>query len=134
MNEEKIICAVCGAEIGEDDTSYELPSGDVICEECYECDYTTCDDCGSVVPVADTISVNDGNLVVCEPCVEGNEGYYHCNCCDEWFTTDYRRVYELHNLALVCADCADDECEECVEWLEREFNRPSKFYETVEMI
>ena len=25
-------------------------------------------------------------------------------------------------------------CEECVEWLEREFKRPSKFYETVEMI
>ncbi len=25
-------------------------------------------------------------------------------------------------------------CEECVEWLEGEFNRPSKFYETVEMI
>ena len=25
-------------------------------------------------------------------------------------------------------------CEECVEWLEREFIRPSKVYETVEML
>lgn len=115
MNEEKIICAACGAEIDEGDTSYELPSGDVICEDCYENDYTVCNDCGDVVLTSDTISVNDGNLIVCEPCAEGNEGYYHCNCCDEWFTTDYRRVYELHNLALVCADCADDECVECAE-------------------
>lgn len=115
MNEEKIICAACGAEIGEDDKSYELPDGDVICEECYECDYTTCDDCGDIVLTSDAISVNNGNIIVCESCAEGNEGYYHCNCCDGWFTTNYRRVYELHNLTLVCADCADDECKECVE-------------------
>ena len=108
-------CADCGEKIAEGDEFYETADGRIICESCYEDSYFTCEDCGDIYPMDDAVSVNNGEMYVCQDCADVTGNYYHCVNCDEYFTTRYRSRYELANGDCVCANCADGEIGECYE-------------------
>ena len=112
-------CDDCGEKIAEGDEFYETADGRIICENCYEDGYFTCEDCGDIYPIDDAVSVNNGEICVCQDCADNTENYYHCVSCDEYFTSRYRSYYELANGDCVCDSCADDNvavCNDCEEY------------------
>ena len=116
-------CADCGEKIAEGDEFYETADGRIICESCYEDSYFTCEDCGDIYPMDDAVSVNNGEMYVCQDCADVTGNYYRCVSCDEYFTPRYRSRYELANGDCVCNRCADGNiaaCYDCDEyfWIE----------------
>lgn len=112
-------CADCGEKIAEGDEFYETADGRIICESCYEDSYFTCEDCGDIYPMDDAVSVNNGEMYVCQDCADDTGNYHHCVSCDEYFTSRSRGYYELANGDCVCDRCADGniaECNDCGEY------------------
>ncbi len=121
--EEVRYCDDCGEKIVEGDEFYETADGRIICERCYEDSYSTCEDCEGIYPLDDMVSVNDGEMYICQNCADDTANYYHCDSCDEYFTPRYRSRYELANGDCVCSHCVDGnvaECNDCGElfWIE----------------
>lgn len=106
-------CADCGEKIAEGDEFYETADGRIICERCYEDSYFTCEDCGDIYPMDDAVSINDGEMYVCQDCADDTGNYHHCVSCDEYFTSRSRGYYKLANGDCVCDRCADGNIEEC---------------------
>ena len=64
MEENRIICSHCGAEIGEDE-DFETVNGQVVCSDCIERYTSTCDRCGASVREPDVVtSENHGVYTV----------------------------------------------------------------------
>lgn len=108
-------CADCGEKIAEGDEFYETADGRIICESCYEDSYFTCEDCGDIYPMDDAVSVNNGEMYVCQDCADATGNYYHCVSCDKYFTERYRSRYELANGDCVCDRCADGSIAGCLD-------------------
>ena len=87
------ICDDCGCVI-ENDDYYTTYDGRIICEDCYDSDYFTCEDCGSILPLDDAVSVNHGGSYVCPDCAD--RYYYQCADCGEYFSECY--VHEVQEL------------------------------------
>lgn len=116
-------CADCGEKIAEGGEFYETADGRIICESCYEDSYFTCEDCGDIYPMDDAVSVNGGEIYVCQDCADDTGNYYHCVNCDKYFTSRYRSSYELANGDSVCSHCVDGNVAECYDcgsyfWIE----------------
>ena len=112
-------CDDCGEKIAEGDEFYETADGRIICERCYEDSYFTCEDCGDIFPMDDAVSINNGEMYVCQDCADVTGNYHHCVSCGEYFTPSYRGYYELANGDCVCDRCADGniaECNDCGEY------------------
>lgn len=105
-------CHDCGEWIRKED-AIETVYGYVICESCYECDYATCEDCGSVCYSDAFVRVNPNTRMeswVCEDCADSN--YYHCDHCGNYY--DSRFIWADSNMT-ICEFCRDDYviCEDC---------------------
>ena len=109
MNEEKRICWDCGAIIeNENEAIWYEEEQDYICQDCYDDNYTTCDECGDVIRVDDSIYIND--YIYCQSCV--NDNYTTCSYCGEYIR--YGDEYETEE-GDVCENCRYDYYEECGE-------------------
>jgi hypothetical protein len=122
--ETMMVCADCARELGfvqcdecgewvPEDESYTTADGDTICEECYEEDYGTCEDCGEIVRLDDLTRVNPETREeswVCEDCLGR---YTRCDDCGEYFSGDH--IWAEDDDRAICDRCSDDYvvCEDC---------------------
>ena len=104
MEDNRIFCSHCGAEITDD--SYEELNGEVVCPSCYERHTTTCDHCGNVVWLDD--SYGDEYTTLCSHCYHTH--YTRCSCCDALISE--ADVYHL-NGDDYCSDCYHEEVDRC---------------------
>ena len=96
------ICDDCGCVIETDDY-YTTYDGRIICEDCYDSDYFTCEDCGKIFHIDDLISVNRGGSYVCPDCAD--RYYYRCDDCGEYFSEHNVRTDDFGTV--ICDDCYD---------------------------
>lgn len=106
--EEKRICFECGCVIPDGEDIWVAGARDYICEDCYNDDYVTCDDCGDVTRVDDSVYIDD--TVYCEYCYRDN--YTSCACCGEVVHNDNARETVDGD---VCDRCYWDNYRECCE-------------------
>lgn len=106
--EEKRICFECGCVIPEYEDIWVASEQEYICEDCYNNDYCTCDECGDVVRLDDSHYIND--TVYCEDCL--NDNFFTCNHCGRLTHNDDARDT---NDGDVCSNCYYDYYEECNE-------------------
>lgn len=119
MEEEKRICSCCGREIGENEDFQEY-DGEIYCEECFDENFVTCEDCGEIISRDEAMWVESEDKYICENCYEDN--YFTCDDCNEIYHRDYGTWVDNGN-RLVCDDCRDNNyyyCEECEEWVHYE--------------
>ena len=113
---EKKYCTDCGAEIEEGDEIYTLPNGDIICQNCFESDYTTCDNCLGIIPISEGVTIKDRNgdlyAIYCEDCA--NDNAFYCEDCQEYYNDDSYGVYD-HDGNFICSNCSDNyfTCDNC---------------------
>lgn len=117
MDENRLICENCGAEITGD--GYTSPDGDILCEDCFDEQCACCDECGEVIWQDDLVPIwnyTRGERVaivyVCKDCADIL--YYRCHECGEYFDSD--NIYLGANFDL-CRRCYEDggyvTCEDC---------------------
>lgn len=108
--EEKITCYECGSiiEEGEEKIWYEAEQ-DYICQDCYDDNYYTCDECGEVIHIDNSRYIND--WIYCDNCF--NDNFTRCECCGEY--TLNSDLYDTED-GRVCQCCYEDyyiECADC---------------------
>jgi len=99
---DKYTCSHCGdfdpdCAVGAD--------GDNYCENCFEELFTTCDDCGELVWLDDSVFVD--NEVLCDSCADD---YYCINC------NEYRKDGKLVDCDYYCSSCYYNNfttCDDC---------------------
>ena len=103
MVEENITtCYDCGEEINMNEDEYrETRDGDIICMDCYENDYFTCDDCGDIFHNDDATYTHNGR-VVCQNCLDNY--YSYCDGCNEYYDEDNVSYCEEED-AYLCDNC-----------------------------
>lgn len=119
MEEEKRICSCCGREIEENEEFQEY-NGEIYCEECFDENFVTCEDCGEIISRDEAIWVESEDKYICESCYE--DDYFTCEDCNEIYHRDYGTWVDNGN-RLVCDNCRDDNyyyCEDCEEWVHYE--------------
>lgn len=114
--DNRYTCVACGDRMDEDDIY--IGGDDVLCEDCYHSNYSSCAECGETTYNDDTIETHDGDSV-CRVCAR--EHYYECEKCSE--------VYHIDNVQSTpdgdswCHECFSEvyeECAECGEYVERD--------------
>lgn len=98
-------CDECGEWIREED-AHETADGDIICTCCLEDsgEFTVCSDCGDIIRIGDSVTVNPNTRfddTVCEHCAEHH--YYQCDDCGQYFS--YAEVRSDRWGAVVCDNC-----------------------------
>lgn len=86
-----------------------------LCESCYESDYFTCEDCGSVTHNDEGISTHDSRCI-CDDCYRYNYSTCNHNRCGEVFRDNEGHII---NGDFYCHDCAHEnfaQCIDCDEW------------------
>ena len=104
MEENKIICSHCGAEITDDD--YSMVNGQIVCSECVEQHTTICDSCGAIIWTSE--SYGDDYTTLCHHCYQNH--YTRCSICNLLLHED--DCYNLNGEDL-CNDCYHDEVDKC---------------------
>ena len=105
-------CADCEEWVPEDEIYY-THDGDPICQDCYDDNYFTCEECGEIHNVDDMVAVNrnySDECYVCEDCAEND--YYRCDACGEYVS---RRHLTYDGNLTICDDCSDNytQCADC---------------------
>lgn len=111
------VCAHCGCIIFEDDPFKYDHDGQLICEDCVDEDYCTCDDCGDLYLTSDIEIVNPGlpgQQKVCPNCA-GNDMYYRCDDCGELFTEGRITYLDNERNEYICDRCSHRyaQCADC---------------------
>ena len=104
MEENKIICSHCGAEITDDD--YSMVNGQAVCSDCVERYCCTCDRCGATIFDSDDYGDEYTNL--CQSCHDNF--YTRCETCDALVHVD--DCFHLNGYDY-CSDCYHDEVNKC---------------------
>lgn len=113
-------CADCGDPISDDDPYFFDDNNDeYVCHQCYEQNWTTCENCGNATRTDDARQVyrfgyrnRRQEMTWCDHCHE-NETATCCNCDETWITDLCVEVGTGGDWA--CPDCAEDttECVGC---------------------
>lgn len=114
-NENVRVCSCCGCEI-EDGEEFREVDGEIYCEECFDDEFVTCEDCGELIRRDDSYWVDGGGYYICEGCYENN--YFTCEDCGEIHHNDERSITANGNY--ICDNCRDNNyyyCNECDEWV-----------------
>lgn len=104
-------CCCCEGNAGDD---YYVYRGDYLCQECYDDNYCTCENCDDISHYDDTIEM-DGSLY-CHHCI--NQIASRCDKCGD-FTRDDNLSATCDSGEYFCETCIDrvaTYCEECCEW------------------
>lgn len=107
--EEKRICFECGCIIEENEGYYVDSKQEYICDDCYCDNYITCEGCGEVTHIDNSVYHND--VMYCQSCFDDN--FVRCACCDEYVANS--ETYETSNgdVCELCYDVKYEECHEC---------------------
>ena len=89
-------CTSCGQELAGESTEY---NDDVYCADCWENNFSLCEDCDEVVPNDDLEYVAGRSVAVCSGCTEQ---YGSCINCNESY---HENNLEEHNGESYCEDC-----------------------------
>lgn len=119
MEENKLICSICGAIIDTDD--YSEVDGQVICYDCIESHTSLCDCCGTRIFNDDVYG--DDYTILCPYCY--NNHYTRCCCCDALLYED--DAYHLDDEDY-CRECYNDECDRFEYIHEYGYKPEPKFY------
>ncbi len=65
---DELKCSHCGEPIEEEDESYQLEDGSVICSNCYDDEYSECELCGKITLIDDMTYW--GDCRICPDCLE----------------------------------------------------------------
>lgn len=109
-NECSVECSECGEYILKE-VAKETYDGDFICEDCYEDNYYTCENCGKVCHLEDCYWIADEEKYVCNKCLDN---YYKCEACHKYFSRE--GVCETYDENWVCNECFRNSyrpCEDC---------------------
>jgi hypothetical protein len=108
---EKLICADCGNETTI--TSSAVINCDVICDECNDDHYCTCDQCGTRYNTND-LGFSTDDHCFCDWNCAREYGIRECQDCDEYFNS-HDEGQRLHDGHYVCDHCANDyfTCNDC---------------------
>ena len=99
-------CSLCHAELG-DNEDYEI-DGELLCESCMEEHTTTCDHCGELIWVND--SVSDENTTLCSCCFDDH--YRRCEGCGRILPEDDAIWYSDYPYCNHCYDRLEVQIEE----------------------
>lgn len=104
------VCAHCGEYIADDAHHHD---GATYCADCFDDLFTTCDECGQVIPRDECIECNGATY--CEECAE--DCLTWCAHCEEYTNTDMEEVRTgYRHSEYWCRDCAEryaTYCEDC---------------------
>ena len=103
MEENKIMCSHCGAEITDDD--YGTVNGQIVCSDCISRYTVVCDRCGATIWNSDSHGDEYTNL--CHSCFSN---YCRCERCDAIIHID--DCFHLNGYDY-CDDCYHDEVDRC---------------------
>ena len=112
-NKNEYICPICGEIVIIDDV-YMFHDGEYYHNECFNENFTFCDDCMEYYPNDEITYLENYNKSVCDNCLDNY--YYRCHECDEYIHTDDTywgaddRPYceECYsNIFISCDDCGD---------------------------
>ena len=101
MEENRMTCFRCGAEINEGD-DFETLNGQILCADCVERCTITCDRCGETILSDD--SYGDDYTTLCASCYHNH--YVRCCCCDALLHED--DAYSIDGDSY-CSECYHDE-------------------------
>ncbi len=110
MEENRLRCSHCGAEIGVDE-DFEMVDGQVVCTDCIEQYTTTCDRCGCTIWTDD--SYGDDYTTLCSSCYHN----YYVRCCQCNVLIHEDDAYSVDG-DFYCNDCYHEE-----------FDRPRSIHE-----
>lgn len=131
---EEVVCSHCGCVLVEGvDEIFTNPNGEPMCEECFETNCFTCEDCGDICWKEEGCQVYDGNdepfKMICEIC-KFNEGYAECERCghlvqeDDYISDGYtticrtcERRYDYH----ACYECGNINTEDEMQYYNGEW-------------
>lgn len=100
MEDNKIYCSHCGAEINDDD--YEEVNGEIVCMECVNNYTCTCDECNELIFTSE--SYGDEYTTLCSSCY--NTRFTRCSCCDTLLRNE--DAFHLDGYDY-CSECYHDE-------------------------
>ena len=103
-------CVECGETIAIDD-AYSPDGCDEYCDECYHNLFTNCQHCDDETRQDELISIDDGDIYVCESCARHD--FHICDHCHGYYSDDNMHFSDTRN---VCNDCFDNyyaRCNEC---------------------
>lgn len=115
---EEVICSHCGCVLVKGvDEIFTSPNEEPMCEECFETNCFTCEDCGDICWVDDGEWVYNGFgdhvKYICNSCQQTGE-YYICDHCDHLV---YEEGCMTDGYTTVCDSCASrydyHRCERC---------------------
>ena len=120
------ICEICGEYVSEDETTYIEGYG-VICRNCLENDFDTCEHCGTLHRLEKfqlVIDAEGNEVLACKDCaadiatteeeVDALEGYTICDHCGEYVSED--ETTYIKGYGVICRNCLEndfDTCEHC---------------------
>lgn len=83
-DDDKIYCTECGELVSRDEVQWY--DGEAYCESCFNDNFTICEDCNEIIPIEDSIYLDDYNRTVCQDCL--NDDYFQCEHCDTYLHRD----------------------------------------------
>lgn len=119
--EEPRICPMCGCVIEKDDFYYEY-NDEYYCEDCYDANFTACEECGEMVPTEEleTVLTEYGEKWWCQDCIydHSSEDYFTGERVDD----DYCAEVYIDSCSSVTtsqdyAECNCYYCECCDNWV-----------------
>ena len=104
LADDETICNDCGKIVDVSDT-YTTNDYRIICSDCYDDNYSTCDDCDRIYPNSEINYIVGSN--VCDTCRD--ENYATCPHCGEWFNVESGYRDDENNTMYCCEECLDAE-------------------------
>jgi hypothetical protein len=107
-------CDDCGGRVHEDET-YNDPHGNIICEDCYNRNYSYCEKCDNTCSNDDMVQIQDHDRYsyVCDDCARELDAV-QCYDCEKYFTDDYTIMDDSGDA--YCSDCMPGDafhCDDC---------------------
>lgn len=118
-------CYKCNKIIMEGEPCCKTHDGDIICEECYDYSYFTCNDCGEIYHDDNMTYIESSDAYICPECRDDN--YTICDHCEEYYHND--NINEARDRygdrIYICDDCRDNQdyyyCDDCGDLCHNDF-------------
>lgn len=111
---DKKICPICGNVIDTELDDFVEYKNEFYCQDCFDENFTTCEECGKTVPIESSIWLDNYYINVCDDCLDSN--FTQCYNCNEYNRND--EVYQGANGEMYCEECWNDRfcnCDDCGE-------------------
>lgn len=104
VGEHCIFCEECHEWVQNGNGDYLTDNGKIICCDCYNDRYFTCNECGGVFEEDEAYCGDNGNFY-CVECF--NDGFFTCERCGNVYSLEHEYQYE-HEGDIYCSECFDE--------------------------